>query len=182
MENLSQRSAEQRRLEQAKEEAAATVRCPKPRPGEDLHSKQPIGTEAQLRARHTAAQQRCKEQSVLNVRCEALEGAEPEAERTILAGVAEQETAKQVERDVPSLHEYPERKAKLEGGATVGAAYATTIGLAGKLLSMAERSVDQSQSADHPTQEVSLDMACAGIPCSTTRGAQIAYRMRVLAC
>ena len=159
--NLSQQPAERQRPKQAKEEATTTVRCAKPHPGEESYLKQSVGTEAQPRAQHAAAQQRCEGQSVLTVRCKALEGATPEAERTIMAGMADQEIATRVERDVPSLHENPERKERLEGGATVGAACATTVGLTGKLLSMAERSVDQSQSDDHPTQEVSLDMACA---------------------
>ena len=144
MANFSQRPAEQRQSEQDKEEAAATVRCPEPQPGEGSHPKQPVGTEAQLRARHTTAQQRCEGHSVLTVRCEAAKGAELEAEHTLMAGVAKQEAAERTGGDIPSLHEKLERKEKLEGETTVGAAYATTAGLTGQLLSMAERLGDQS--------------------------------------
>ena len=96
---------------------------------------------------------------MLTVRCEAAKGAEPEAEHTLMAGVAKQEAAERAEGDVPSLHEKLERKEKLEGEATVGAAYATTAGLTGQLLSMAERLGDQSQKAGTLTRsfEVSFD-------------------------
>ena len=143
--NVFERPAEQQRLEQAKEEAAATVRCPKPQPGEDSLSylEQSVGTETQPRAQHAAAQRHCEGQDVLTVRCETLEDAGPKAECTIMAGGSDREIVKQA-RDIPSLCEKPKRKEKLEGGATVGAACATTVGLAGKLLSMAERLSDQS--------------------------------------
>ena len=111
---FSQRPAEQQRSEQAKEEEAATARCPKPQPGEGSHSKQLVGAEVQPQARHTTAQQRCEGHSVLNTRCGVVESAEPEAEHTLMAGVAKQETADEVGRGKPSLHEKPERKEKLE--------------------------------------------------------------------
>ena len=82
-----------------------------------------------------------------------------DAEHTTMAGVADQDTATQVAEGTPSSHQKPERKEKLEGGVTVGAAYATTVGLTGKLLSMAERLGDQSQKAGTLTRsfEVSID-------------------------
>ena len=106
--NLTQHPAEGQRHQPAKDEAAATVRCPKPQPGEDPYLKQSVGTEAQPTAQHAAAQQGCEGQSVLTVRCKALEGAIPEAERTIMAGVTDREIETRGERGVPSLHEKPE--------------------------------------------------------------------------
>ena len=159
MANFSQRPGEQRQSGPAKSEAAATARCPEPQPREGPHSSQSIGAEAQPRVRHTAAQQRCEGHSVLAVRCEAAKGAELEAEHTLMAGVAKQEAAERAGGDVPSLHEKLERKEKLEGETTVGAAYATTAGPTGQLLSMAERLGDQSQKAGTLTRsfEVSFD-------------------------
>ena len=75
MANFFERPAEQQRLEQAKEEAAATARCPKPQPEEGSYLKQSVGAEAQPEAQHAAAQQRCEGQNVLTVRCASLEGA-----------------------------------------------------------------------------------------------------------
>ena len=55
-----------------------------------------------------------------------------------------------------SLSTTPEQKEKPEGEVTIGPAYATTEAETQRLSSMAERSVSQSKSADHPTQEVCI--------------------------
>ena len=59
-----------------------------------------------------------------------------------------------------SVSTTPERKEKPKGDVTVGLAYATTEAETRRLSSKAESSVSHSKFADHPTQEVSIDMAC----------------------
>ena len=59
-----------------------------------------------------------------------------------------------------SVSTTPERKEKPKGDVTVGPAYATTEAETRRLSSKAESSVSHSKFADHPTQEVSIDMAC----------------------
>jgi hypothetical protein len=93
MANFFERPAKQQRLEQAKREAAATARCPKPHPEEGPYLKQSVGAEAQPEAQHAAAKQRCEGQDVLAVRCATLEGAMSDAEHTTMAGVADQDIA-----------------------------------------------------------------------------------------